>query len=145
MHPFFAHAMPLSLYIIILSLYIYNLKECYFYTVMPFRDICDSVFCYGQYHYRRSGQWVKEEEETQSPHDKQVNVVNDIFLDYYIFAHFYRPRGCTPEREKERERWERETDACLYCRWCCPRRRPRGTMHFIHNSSFLLIVLHYPF
>ena len=76
-----------------------------------------SVFCYGQYHYRRSGQRVKEEEETQSPHDKQVNVVNAIFLDYYIFAHFYRPRGTGErkrERERERER-EGEADACLYC------------------------------
>lgn len=31
-----------------------------------------------------SGKWVKEEEETQSPRDKQVNVVNDI-LDWYYY------------------------------------------------------------
>lgn len=39
-----------------------------------------------------SGKWVKEEEETQSPRDKQVNVVNDT-LDYYYYAHLH-PRGC---------------------------------------------------
>lgn len=38
-----------------------------------------------------SGKWVKEEEETQSPRDKQVNVVNDT-LDYYYYDHLH-PRG----------------------------------------------------
>lgn len=39
---FFAHAVCHYLYIlsIYIYIYIYNLKECYFYTVMIFRDIC---------------------------------------------------------------------------------------------------------
>lgn len=99
--------MPLLLYTYIytyLYIYLFMMKECYFYYRNDVSECVCHVLLWPTYHYRRSGKWVKEEEETQSPHDKQVNVVTHIprLLWFYYIAHFLPSVRMALERESER-------------------------------------------
>jgi len=67
-------------------MHLHILNKCpyiHLHIVMPFRDICHVMFCYGQYHYRLIREMSKGGRRNTITTRQQVNVVIHI-LEYYF-------------------------------------------------------------